>query len=262
MKSLSCAAFICFGLYVAAEPVLAAGGGRGLAGGRVSVRTYGSPSGFGNILFPGTGNPPPLTPFNRFPVNPFLSPRSSFADRLGATISGSPGYTGAPVGRRHGKFAVPVPYPVFFGGYESYPYQQQPNVTVVYPAPSGYAAAPPQVTINQNFGPETARPRIREYGPSTAGPSAAAEPEETGVRVYDAPIRQSAPPDEDQVLFLIALKDSSVYSAVGYWVQGEVLHYITPQGKHNQVSLSLVDREISNRLNQGRKVEFRLPAQK
>jgi hypothetical protein len=55
------------------------------------------------------------------------------------------------------------------------------------------------------------------------------------------------------------LKDSSVYSAVAYWVEGETLHYITTQGKHNQVSLSLVDRNLSEMLNRGRKVEFRLP---
>jgi hypothetical protein len=60
------------------------------------------------------------------------------------------------------------------------------------------------------------------------------------------------------MVFLIALKDGSVYMAVAYWIEDSTLHYITPQGKHNQVSLPLVDRHLSQKLNQGRS-EFRLP---
>jgi len=222
-----------------------------LVGAQMPYRTYGSRTGFGNVLFPGTGNAPPLR-------SPFSITDSTFARRLGATISGFPPYTGAPSGSYRGGYrgsaALPMFYPLFVGGYSNpYPYDQQPNVTIIYPAQTA-----PQVTINQQFGPEPARPVIREYGPGSWPNS----PESPGVRVYEAPSPPPAPPSEDQVIFLIALKDSSVYSAVAYWVEGETLHYVTPQGKHNQVSLDLVDRQVSDKLNQGRKVEFRLPPAK
>jgi hypothetical protein len=42
-------------------------------------------------------------------------------------------------------------------------------------------------------------------------------------------------------------------------VEGETLHYVTNQNTHNQVSLDLVDRELSDRLNRERQVDFRLP---
>jgi hypothetical protein len=86
-------------------------------------------------------------------------------------------------------------------------------------------------------------------------------PDSSGLQTYQAPTSPAAEPNPgDQVMFFIALTDSSVYTALAYWVDGETLHYITPQGKHNQVSLALVDRDLSARLNQGHKVEFHLPA--
>ncbi len=215
-----------------------------IVGGHREFRTFGSRHGFGNVVFPGVGNAPRL-------INPF-GPHASFAQRLGATISGSPGFSGAP-GFGHfkgGPVVVPYVYPVFVGnGYPEPPaYQQPPNVTIVMPP---QAQAAPPVTIYQSFGQEPARSVIREYGPG----------EEPQVQTYQAPSREpsAAPAEAESVNFLIALKDHSVYSALAYWVEGDTLHYITAQGNHNQVSLDLVDRALSEKLNRGRKVEFRLP---
>jgi hypothetical protein len=220
-------------------------------------RNYGSPGGFGNILFPGMGTQPPLgpaTPLTTGLVRPFGAFGSSFPDRFGQSISGfrpsgRGGARGGGVGfGGYGGYAIP--YPVYVGvdpGYYAQPDQQlQPNVTLVMPPQNAAPAASP-VTINQNFAPAQAdQNTVREWGPAArqnqAAPAAAAQPDE-------------------QVLFLVALKDSSVYTAVAWWVDGEALHYITPQGKHNQVSLALVDRTVSERLNRGRSVEFRLPQQ-
>jgi hypothetical protein len=198
---------------------------------RPEYRTYGSPHGFGNVVFPGTGTAP------RAGV-PFSAP-SSFAQRLGWTVSGWPGYTGAPaVDLLHRRAAVvPFIWPVFVGGYYPYP-EPQPNITIIMAPPQ---PASPPVTINQYFASE---PRTQER--------------ET-VNTYQAPVRAPVEPPAENVTFLIALKDSSVYTAVAYWVEGDTLHYITPQGRHNQVSLELVDRALSEKLNQGKKVEFRLP---
>ncbi len=222
--------------------------------GTIPIRTYGSPFGFGNVIFPGVGTQPLLS-------NPFSFP-STFASRLGAVVGGFPGYTGAPSDFR--KFGgepavIPYPYPVYAGGFEgAYP-QQAPNVTIVMPPQ--YAAQPgAPVTINQNFLPEGSKPVIQEYGPGAAEP---APENSSGLRMYQAPSAAAARQvQDDPVTFLIALKDSSVYSAVAYWVEGESLNYITPQGKHNQVSLSLVDRGLSTKLNTGNKVDFRLPESK
>ncbi|MEK7409097.1 MAG: hypothetical protein AAB225_28885 [Acidobacteriota bacterium] len=201
---------------------------RGVIVGRpYEQRTYGSGHGFGNVVFPGTGTAPRQgVPFSVY---------SSFPHRLGTTVSGWPSVD--PMQRRG--TAWPVIYPVYVGGFYPYDqpaYQQPPNVTIIMP-PQPQAQPVPPVTINQSFAPEPVR---------------------SSIQTYQAPAPPPVPEPEG-VIFLIALKDSSVYSAVAYWLEGDTLHYITPQGKHNQVSLDLVDRAVSEKLNQGRKVEFRLP---
>jgi hypothetical protein len=229
----------------------------------IPFRNFGSPFGFGNVVFPGTGTQPPLN-------DPFAFP-SSFPARLGAVVSGFPGFTGAPsrfggfggFGGGFGGFGfggggvIPYPVPVYGGGFDN-GYGQQPNVTIVMPPQQQYAVPGAPVTINQNFLPEGSRPVVQEYGPSA---QEGAPAESSGLRMYQAPspTAQAQQAGDDPVTFLIALKDSSVYSAVAYWVQNDALHYVTPQGKHNQVSLSLVDRALSARLNTGRQVEFHLP---
>ena len=205
-------------------------------------RTYGSRTGFGNILFPGTGTAPRLG-------HPFSITDPTFARRLGATISGFPPYTGAPVGPRRGYGAAaawPLFYPMFVGGY--YPPVQEPTPSVVVSPP---AQPTPQVVINQYFPAEVARPTERPA------------PEESNLRIYDVPARQPAPePAPPQVSFLVATIDRSVFSASAYWVEGETFHYVTPRGKHEQMPLAKVDRELSEKLNEGHQVEFRLPPAK
>jgi hypothetical protein len=58
---------------------------------------------------------------------------------------------------------------------------------------------------------------------------------------------------------LIALKDKTINAAKSYWVDGAMLNYITLQGSHVIVRLSLVDPALSRDLNRQRNVEFRLP---
>jgi hypothetical protein len=142
-----------------------------------------------------------------------------------------------------------VPYAV--GGYQYYgPQQGDPGVDMVYPNQQGAA---PMVVINQNFIPQTASPIVREYMPDQGG----------GIQVYPPPSPGSAQQPEsssqESPAFLIAFKDHTIYAAVGYWVEGDTLHYITSGNTHNQVSLDLVDRELSARLNGERGVDFLLP---
>jgi hypothetical protein len=106
------------------------------------------------------------------------------------------------------------------------------------------AEQPPVVIINQYFRPEDA--------PRTA-PPAVEEPQLTS-----AP-PPASPQDDNAPLFLIAMKDHSVYTARAYWIENGTLNYITTQGSQNSVSMDLVDRDLSRRLNRERNVAFGLP---
>jgi endonuclease YncB( thermonuclease family) len=82
------------------------------------------------------------------------------------------------------------------------------------------------------------------------------------------PQQQTRPQAEDPASaaetshYLIAFKDHSIYSAVAYWVDGDTLHYFTTGSTHNQASVSLVDRELTDRLNRDSGVEVKLPPAK
>jgi len=224
-------------------------GGR-IQGGGAGPRTYGSPHGFGNVLFPGTGTAPETK------SHPFSISDPSFAGRLFGTVSGFGPYTGAPVGGNRGAVRagyVPYAVPIYVGGY-GYPYQAEPQVVVMNPPLQQPA---PQVIINQYYTPDAARPVVREYTEDDSRPS--------GIRVYEAPSSSAPPgptarPQDRPTIYLIAFRDNSVQSALAYWMEGDTLHYVTVQGSHNKASLDLVDREFSEQLNRERQLEFRLPA--
>jgi hypothetical protein len=200
---------------------------------------------FGNVAFPGTGGPKLHAPFS------ITDP--TFAARLGANVGGQNVLRQS---QRHGGSRRGVgsvyAFPVYIGGgyYDApQPVQQQPNITVIYPP------QPAPVIIN-HFGADTGRVV------TTAGDEA---PLPDTVSVYQAPVRSpaenaagasfSGPPTG----YLIAFKDHTIYSAVAYWVDGETLHYFTAGNNHNQVSLSLVDRALTERLNKEKGTEVRLP---
>jgi hypothetical protein len=221
------------------------------------LHTGGANSGFGRVLFPGTGQPPPngfvsgrvLFPGTGGPPGSTLSiTDAAFAGRLGSTVSGL--NQGHQFRRFQRPVAAPYAYPVYVGGYSDsgYGYQpeQQPNVTIVNPPQQA-----PQVVINQNFIPERVTPVVREYGEDSSG----------GVRIYEAPGREpvEASAEDNANYYLIAFKDHSIYSAFAYWVEGDTLHYVTPQRVHNQASLSLVDRELTEKLNRSFNLQVRLP---
>ena len=43
---------------------------------------------------------------------------------------------------------------------------------------------------------------------------------------------------------------------------GDTLHYFTSSNIHNQVSISLIDRQLTERLNKELGIDFKLPAAK
>jgi hypothetical protein len=62
--------------------------------------------------------------------------------------------------------------------------------------------------------------------------------------------------DEKPTIYLVALNDGTIQAAVAYWVETGILNYVTVQGSHNRASLDVVDRDMSERLNRERNVEF------
>jgi hypothetical protein len=227
---------------------------------------YGSASGFGSVLFPGTGHPPEIA----FPG----SITSAFPLRLGATVRGYPPYLGVAPGYAHPahgrQYVIAVPVTSGYVGAGYYPYYDPGSYLQQPVAPVGMQQAPPQqvtppvVIINQQYRPETASPVVRTYGGDE-------EQAPTTVRRYDAPVNPMPDPndagtvqrarieDEKPTIYLIAFKDHTILPALAYWVEGETLNYVSSQGTPNRASLSLIDKEFSKQLNKERQVEFSLP---
>jgi hypothetical protein len=167
---------------------------------------------------------------------------------------GTPGVTRFPVSVVHpaggqyyrgtGGRAV-FAYPVYIGGYYSVPYITQQD-------PSAYAPVQPNVTVvNQ---PQAAPPVIINNYYSSAPPS----PDATQPMPQSA--ADSAAPVTEPAHYLIAFQDHTIYAATAYWVDGDTLHYFTSGNVHNQVSLALVDRPLTERLNKEAGVDLKLPA--
>lgn len=212
---------------------------------------------YGNVLHPG-GNP-------------------SFPSQLGATVRGTPygygsgaiGGGGVPGGHIGRPRTVVVPYavPVYYGGgygYDPYGYgPQQPatNVTVVVPQ---QPVAP--VIINQTFTTSDSSRELREISPDTPNESG-------GLRSWEPTKRNqstsattpvNAPRTQDSsyvrdgkpTIFLIAMKDTTVQQAIGFWLEGTTLAYVTPHASIQRVSMDKVDRDLSVQLNSERHLEF------
>lgn len=218
--------------------------------------TYGSLGGFGNVLYPGAGHPPNTT---------VLHPGQVY------TTAGRPfGYPVAPPRAshpaNHGRGVV-VPYPVFIGGgyYGGYapdayavpaPQAPPPDEAATYWTPN----QAPSVVINQTFVPDRGSPVVREYNDV---------PESSGLRTYPSPqtnpyadMPQARAAVEPQpTIYLLAFKDHNIVPALGYWLEDHTLHYVSVEHSMNQVSLDLIDRDLSQRLNDERAVEFKLPKQ-
>jgi len=139
-----------------------------------------------------------------------------------------------------------VPYPVFVGSANSI----DPNqVGADDPSDPPYSLQTPNTPLTMKLQEPIPPPIVLGQREK--------EPEQGASQERPCQAGSTAREDQlDHFLVFIALKDSRVYTAVAYWVQGQTLHYITADGSHNQVSLDLVDRNLSARLNAGRLVEL------
>jgi hypothetical protein len=217
---------------------------------------YYSLGGFGNVLYPGTGHAP-VTPPGGI-TGPNFSGR--FAGR---PVFSNPSPASHP---QHGRTVI-VPYPVFYGGGYGGGYGSDPSAGYApgygdQAPPVINSGAPPSVVINQNFIPQQANPQVREYNPNDA------PDQQSGMRLYqnsshpyaDVAASARAPQDDQPTIYLLAFRDHSIVQALGYWMEGATLHYVSVEHSLNQVSIDLIDRDLSQRLNDERGLEFRLPA--
>jgi len=152
----------------------------------------------------------------------------------------------APVASGSSVIAYPIAYPVYIGGYYDSSY-------IAPQAPSGYQQQPPNITVVMPPEQTPAPVIINNYypGATTDNPNAAPTGQQSA---------EDAAPATEPSHYLIAYKDHTIYAAVAYWVDGDTLHYFTAGNTHNQVSLTLVDRDLTARLNREAGVEVKLPA--
>jgi hypothetical protein len=193
--------------------------------------------GYGNVLFPGTGHSPIATPPPGGGMGRYFS---QWPARLRRTTDPQPS-------------AVVVPSPVYDEGYGA---DSSANVQLGDP---GHEASPelspgPPVIINQSL--------VSAQRPLQAG---AVSPKDLAATCENAGGNAAKPQaaEEDRpTIYLIALKDHSIMQALGYWLETGTLHYVSAEYALNQVSIGLVDRALSQRLNDERGIPFKLPVAK
>jgi len=127
-------------------------------------------------------------------------------------------------------------------------------VPYAYPV-YAYAAPPP----DQSYADSYAAAPVDPGNNGWAGPQYTPAPEPPVHSLMLNMEDMDASPPAEPAHYYIALKDHHVYLAVAYWVEGNTLHYFLPGNTHNQVSLSLLDRDLTERLNRESGTEVRLP---
>lgn len=154
--------------------------------------------------------------------------------------------------------AIIVPYPVFYGGgYYGYDAPPAPYAGGYYYDPSGARQEAPAVIINQGYVPETINPSFQDYSNVQLPPATIGRYGNTSLPYQDPAV--TAPPNDQPSVYLIALQDHTIYAAIGYWTEGQTLHYITPENVHSRVGLDQLDRAFTKQLNDERHIELRLP---
>lgn len=204
-----------------------------------------------NVLFPGGGTAIGVPGLRYNPGNVFN--RGFNRGRSGFNGGGHQGNGfggGQGNGFNGGGYAYPVavPVPVYMGGYDD----ASAYGNEVGPAPAAPPQAPPNVII---IYPQGAVPPSAYNGMAPGQPAMTAPPEESP----QANAAPAADAGTTPTHYLIALKDHSIYSAVAYWVDGDTLHYFTSGSTHNEVSLALVDRDLTHRLNEESGLQLSLP---
>ena len=202
--------------------------------------------GHGSILYSGTGHAP-VTPPGR-PAWPNSLGRSVSAVRPSLGSTATPGVI------------VVIPTPV----YDNSNLDEESGMVLPSDGnpPQGITNPddrPPPV-IDQNPAPPTDDPRFANHDPATGrefGPPVSQNPANSPANAAQG-TSNTVDSDGKPTIYLIAFKDHRIVEALGYWIQGTMLHYVSVEYALNHASISLVDPDVSRRLNHERGIEFTL----
>lgn len=213
--------------------------------GGTSATTPGVTRTFGSVVSPGsTGVPvvhttPSIVGIQRNTFHPITSVGQNFQNFRHNNGNGNRGQR---------TNSIVYAYPVFVGGYDSSLMGSEPM------APAPPPVQMPPMAMYSSYPPETPRPGMIQVAPPDypRGP----------VGAYQPRTAADEPPAQETEHYLLAFKDHTVYSAVAYWFDGDTLHYFTTGSTHNQASVSLLDRELTMRLNKELGIDFHIPEPK
>ncbi|MEO8592192.1 MAG: hypothetical protein ABI759_02625 [Candidatus Solibacter sp.] len=207
---------------------------------------------FGSVVFPGgTQSAPVNGGASAVVTRPGVPAGPASAPGKGQGGGGRYPIQGGNRGGSRGSAGYVYAYPVYVGGYDNSYLQQEMAPPVQQPSPNITIIMPPQ---------QQANPVMIQAGPDgeyTTTPSRTS--------VYEPRRREVAEEPEtpaEATRYLLAFKDHTIYSAVAYWADGDTLHYFTNGNTHNQASLALIDRELTDRLNREMGIDFHLPPAK
>lgn len=213
----------------------------------VAVFTVGQASAqFGSIAFPALGHAPSGNAWGNVvtPAIPQGAAALASGNRYGNLVSGFRYYGGSQGSHRVRSSSV-YAFPVYIGG-TGYYYGNGSGGDLDQAQAAPSSATP--VVINQYFGT-----------PPPDQSATSDRPDDSDFHFYQQTPAEGEATPAPSSYYLIAFKDHTIYSAVAYYIDGDTLHYFTAGNVHNQVSLSLVDTQLTEQLNLQRKVDIRLP---
>ena len=200
---------------------------------------FSSPGGNGNILFPGPGHA--LTTPPGGVARPHFSRSLAPSRRAGRRTS-----------------VMIVPWPIYDSGYTAdrlgndqqggNDQQEDPGQTPVTES----SPAPP--VINQSL--------VAPQAPLQPGVINPRDGEPPSVNAQCNAIGPQAAAEIRPTIYFLAFKDHRIMQALGYWMEAETLHYVSVDYGLNQASISLIDLDLSQRLNDERGVAFSFPVAK
>jgi hypothetical protein len=154
---------------------------------------------------------------------------------LAATSKGSDNDPTSHFGRHnHGGQGFFIP--IFFGGYT---YYDDLGVEQPEQQPVQEAAAQPQIVVTQQ---PVSSPATQENDSSAAGAIASAAPSAMEI-VTEVP---------DIGDFILVRRDGRILFASVFWVVGEQLQYVTPEGIRRTLAMSDLDADGSQQMNEAR----------
>jgi hypothetical protein len=205
-----------------------------------------SPGGHGGTLVPGNGYVPGTTPGR--PFWPNVRGRFGFPGRRSAATRGG---------------IVVIPFPVYYSGNlddgsgTDLPSDASPAQASTYPDDR------PPVAIDQNLAPRRDASEFANHYPTTGrefAPPVSQNPANSNASAGNASAGQDTSnrvaDTGKPTIYLIAFKDHRVVQALGYWIEGAMLHYVSVEYAFNHASTSLIDSDLSRRLNHERGIEF------